>query len=89
MLTREEFKRSVEAYEDFENYLDKLAELQINIWENDSVGWFRDQYMTLLCKAMEQELDNIYLNDLEEFVYNNFSSENIDTVYDKLVGENK
>jgi len=89
MLTREEFKRSVEAYEDFENYLDKLAELQINIWENDSVGCFMDQYMSLLCKTMGQKLDHIILNDLEEFVYNNFSSENIDAIYDKLSGENQ
>ena len=70
MLTKKEFCTLAQTYFDFDNYLDKLADLSVNIFDEECVGWFRDNYVYMVNKLMGCERHDDYLNELEEYMYN-------------------
>lgn len=89
MLTKEEFVRATTAYFKYQKYMDKLAELNINIWENESYGGLLDQYVILLMKNIGLEKDqlNIALDlfySLDDYESEEFTEE-LNSLYDDLL----
>lgn len=87
MLTKGEFKRYVGSYLKFEDYLNKLSDLNINIWERPDVGFFQDNYIRELSLLMDLEVDTKHGNDLELFLYDScgqISEDDLDWFYDNL-----
>ena len=89
MLEKEVFKRYVKSYLKFSSYLDKLADLNIGIWEEPDVGIFEDNYVKILSLLMDLDIDTTNGNILENFLYDYYnpeaSDEEIYTLHDAIV----
>lgn len=83
MISKEEFIKLARRYQNFSNYLTKLDEFNIKIWETEEVGWIEDSYLDLLRIAIGAEEDAFY-NALEEYGYDLDCAEEI---YDMLKEE--
>lgn len=89
MLEKEDFKKYVKSYLKFSSYLDKLADLNIGIWEEPDVGIFEDNYVKILSLLMDLDIDTTNGNILENFLYDYYnpkaSDEEIYTLHDAIV----
>lgn len=89
MLEKEEFKKYIRSYLKFSSYLDKLADLNIGIWEEPTVGVFEDNYIKILSLLMELDIDTTNGNILENFIYDNYdpeaSDEDIYKLHDRII----
>ena len=83
MISKEESVKFAQKYQNFSNYLTRLDELNIKIWETEEVGWIEDSYLDLLRIAMGVE-ENKFFDTLEEFAYDLDYAEEI---YDMLKEE--
>lgn len=89
MIDKIDFVRYVEIYQDFEKYLNELADVKVNVWKDDRCGWFRDAYVALVCHAMDISIDDKYPNDIEMYLFENRCFDSPGALYDWLNPPNK
>lgn len=84
MIDKQDFVRYVEIYRDFENYLDKLANMHINIYRDSSCDCLKDAYVALLCQVMDVYVDDKYPNELESYLFERRESKSPGEFYNQL-----
>ena len=92
MINKETFVERVMCYKNFNDYIDKLADLGVNIWEQDSFGWFNDSYVEMLCDSVDLPRDGVVNNAVEELLYeelNCATEEYVGAVYDFVIAKNR
>jgi len=92
MIDKETFVERVMCYKNFNDYIDKLADLGVNIWEHDSFGWFDDSYVEMLCDSVGLPRDDVTYNEVENLLYEELgcaTKEYVGAVYDFVISKNK
>lgn len=82
MISKEEFVRYIEIYKQFEDTLNKLDELHVSLWEDESVGRFCVAYVSALCQLTNVRIDSKCNNDIETYLYENREWNTPEELYD-------
>lgn len=86
MIDKKRFRQYVRSYMDFNRYLDRLADLSINIWENDELSSFTSYYTEMLYRLVDLDPQDPN-TPLESFLYFNYGTDYSDKMIDELYNE--
>ncbi|MBQ3423368.1 MAG: hypothetical protein IJH34_17315 [Romboutsia sp.] len=55
IISKEQFEEAIEKFKAFSDYINELADYNVNIWEADAVGYFEDMYINILSWVIGEE----------------------------------
>jgi len=84
-MDKKDFINKVKTYINFSNYIDKLEDLGISIWERNEVGDLLTEYVNSLSTMLGLKTSTKYNNVIEHFLYEcDYSMETLDEDIERL-----